>query len=78
MARQRAAVGALRALGTGQLKHRLPAHDPQGFANLVLAGDWTHNNFNLGCVEAAVMSGLLASHALTGYPVRDDIVGMEF
>nr|MDQ2732897.1 NAD(P)-binding protein [Armatimonadota bacterium] len=34
-----------------------------GFKNLVLAGDWTRNNLNVGCVEATVMSGLQACHA---------------
>ena len=28
-----------------------------GFENLVLAGDWTHNGIDGGCVEAAVISG---------------------
>ena len=28
-----------------------------------------------GCVEAAVMSGLLASHALSGSPALEEIIG---
>jgi uncharacterized protein with NAD-binding domain and iron-sulfur cluster len=39
-----------------------------GFANLYLAGDWTHNDINLGCVEAAAMSALMASRAISGHP----------
>jgi uncharacterized protein with NAD-binding domain and iron-sulfur cluster len=39
-----------------------------GFANLFLAGDWTYNVLNAGCVEAAVISGRLASHAICGKP----------
>jgi uncharacterized protein with NAD-binding domain and iron-sulfur cluster len=62
----------------GSSKYRLPAHDRSEFTNLYLAGDWTDNGFNLGCVEAAVQSALLASNALSGYPARDDIVGLEF
>ena len=46
-----------------------------GFDNLVIAGDWTDCGLNAGCVEAAVMSGRLAAHALTGAPRFDEIVG---
>lgn len=35
-----------------------------GFANLALAGDWTRNFIDGGCVEAAVLSGLLAARAV--------------
>jgi uncharacterized protein with NAD-binding domain and iron-sulfur cluster len=61
----------------GSSKYRLPPHDPEEFANLYLAGDWTDNGFNLGCVEAASMSGRLAAHALSGYPRREDIIGLD-
>lgn len=40
-----------------------------GFSNLYLAGDWTDNRTNIGMVEGAVMSGLQACQAITGYPV---------
>jgi uncharacterized protein with NAD-binding domain and iron-sulfur cluster len=56
---------ALSLAGTTQ--YRLPA-DKSGFSNLVLAGDWTYNGINLGCVEAAAISGLQAARALCGYP----------
>ncbi|HEY2154726.1 MAG TPA: NAD(P)-binding protein [Isosphaeraceae bacterium] len=42
--------------------------DDSGFENLYLAGDWTHNDINLGCVEAAAMSALMATRAICGYP----------
>jgi uncharacterized protein with NAD-binding domain and iron-sulfur cluster len=35
-----------------------------GFENLVLAGDWTHNGIDGGCVEAAVISGERAADAI--------------
>jgi len=54
------------------VQFRLKADD-SGFGNLVLAGDWTLNGINLGCVEAAAMSGMQASRALSDYPQR--IVG---
>jgi len=39
-----------------------------GFDNLALAGDWTDTGFNVGCVEAATMSGMQASRAISGHP----------
>ncbi|MEO7096618.1 MAG: hypothetical protein ABI175_25395, partial [Polyangiales bacterium] len=39
-----------------------------GFTNVILCGDWTYNGFNAGCVEASVMSGMLASQAICGSP----------
>lgn len=42
--------------------------DEAGFDNLVVAGDWLYTGLNVGCVEAAVMGGLQASRALSGYP----------
>jgi uncharacterized protein with NAD-binding domain and iron-sulfur cluster len=35
-----------------------------GFENLALAGDWTHNGIDGGCVEAAVISGERAAEAI--------------
>jgi hypothetical protein len=37
-----------------------------GFSNLALAGDWTRNFIDGGCVEAAVISGLLAARFVLG------------
>jgi len=35
-----------------------------GFDNLFLAGDWTRNGFDVGCVEAAALSAKLAAGAI--------------
>jgi uncharacterized protein with NAD-binding domain and iron-sulfur cluster len=43
--------------------------------NMVIAGDWTACGLDVGCVEAAVMSGMLAAHAITKEPSLDSIVG---
>lgn len=50
-------------------KFRLHAHN-SGFSNLYLAGDWIRTGINAGCVEAAVMAGMQASRALSGYPEK--------
>lgn len=47
------------------------------YDNFTVAGDWTDCGFNEGCVEAAVMSGRLAAHALSGAPQLTDIVGYD-
>jgi uncharacterized protein with NAD-binding domain and iron-sulfur cluster len=49
------------------IKNRLAA-DQSGYRNLFLAGDWTDTGLNVGCVEAATMSGLQAARALSGTP----------
>ena len=54
----------------GSVEHRLPSGD-SGFANLKLAGDWTRNGVDGGCVEAAVISGMDAARAITGDQRRD-------
>jgi uncharacterized protein with NAD-binding domain and iron-sulfur cluster len=51
----------------GTPKFRLAAHE-SGWDNLVLAGDWTRTGLELGCVEAAVMSGMQAARAICGSP----------
>jgi len=51
----------------GSTKYRIKAGE-SGFANLYLAGDWTWTGLNSGSLEAAVMSGMQASRALTGFP----------
>jgi uncharacterized protein with NAD-binding domain and iron-sulfur cluster len=58
----------------GSARHRLKPGD-SGFRNLTLAGDWTENTINAGCMEATVMSGLAASRAIAGYPEK--IVGED-
>ena len=58
----------------GSGRHRIKPGET-GFDNLVIAGDWTDCGLNAGCVEAAVMSGRLAAHAVSGSPSLEDIVG---
>jgi uncharacterized protein with NAD-binding domain and iron-sulfur cluster len=47
------------------------------YDNLTIAGDWTACGFNAGCVEAAVMSGRLAAHAISRSPRLEGIVGFD-
>jgi uncharacterized protein with NAD-binding domain and iron-sulfur cluster len=60
----------------GTSRYRL-APDDTGFDNLVFAGDWTRCGLNSGCVEAAVISGLLAAAAVNGEPPRRPIIGFD-
>jgi uncharacterized protein with NAD-binding domain and iron-sulfur cluster len=61
----------------GSLKFRISPLD-NSYDNLTIAGDWTACGFTEGCVEAAVMSGLLAAHALSpqSAPLKD-IIGYD-
>lgn len=61
----------------GHEKHLRHSWD-SGYSNLALAGDWIFTGFNIGSFEGSVMSGKLASYALTGYPKQDDIYGFNF
>ena len=56
----------------GKVGSRLDAAE-NGYANLFFAGDWTNNGMNSGCVEAAIMSGLRASNAISGAPHLSEI-----
>lgn len=58
----------------GTSTYRLRA-DASGYANLVLAGDWTDNGLNAGCIEAAVVSGLQAANAVLGRGLLDGVAG---
>ncbi len=60
----------------GSIEHRISPLD-NTYDNLTIAGDWTDCGFNHGCVEAAVMSGRLAAHAIAGFPPLEDIVGFD-
>ena len=60
----------------GTVKYRISPLD-NTYDNLCVAGDWTDCGFNQGCVEAAVMSGRLAAHAISGLPTLDEIVGYD-
>ena len=58
----------------GSLEHRISPLRAV-VSNMTIAGDWTECGFNEGCIEAAVMSGMLAAHAISGEPDLDDIIG---
>jgi uncharacterized protein with NAD-binding domain and iron-sulfur cluster len=60
----------------GSWRYRISPLD-MTYDNLTIAGDWTDSGFHSGCVEGAVMSGLLAAHALSGAPKLEDITGYD-
>jgi len=60
----------------GTSAYRISPLDPT-YDNLTIAGDWTACGFNAGCVEAAVMSGRLAAHAIARSPALEDIIGYD-
>jgi len=60
----------------GTLKYRISPLD-NTYDNLTIAGDWTDCGFNEGCVEAAIISGRLAAHAISHYPPLEDIIGYD-
>jgi len=59
--------------GTDHLRLR---SDDSGFANMALAGDWTDNGLNAGCIEAAVLSGLKAANAVIGQDAKTGVIGV--
>ncbi len=60
----------------GSLKYRISPLDMR-FDNLTIAGDWTQTGLDSGCVESAVMSGLLAAHAIAHSPALESVVGYD-
>jgi uncharacterized protein with NAD-binding domain and iron-sulfur cluster len=60
----------------GSSAYRISPLD-ETYDNLTIAGDWTSCGFNAGCVEAAVISGKLAAHAICKSPPLDEIVGFD-
>jgi uncharacterized protein with NAD-binding domain and iron-sulfur cluster len=60
----------------GTARYRVSPLDTD-FDNLTICGDWTDTGFHSACVEAATMSGRLASHALSRLPALEDIVGYD-
>ena len=40
-----------------------------------IAGDWIYTGLNVGSLEGAVMSGKLASYAVSGAPDLSTIIG---
>jgi hypothetical protein len=60
----------------GTVRYRISPLD-NTYDNLTVVGDWTACGFNQGCVEAAVMSGRLGAHAISGFPRLDNIIGYD-
>jgi hypothetical protein len=60
----------------GSTRFRISPLD-RTYDNMTIAGDWTSCGLNMGCVEAAVMSGMLASHAIAQSPRLSEIVGYD-
>ncbi len=60
----------------GSIQYRLSPLDVV-VDNLTVAGDWTATGLDSGCVESAVMSGMLAAHALSQQPPLERIVGYD-
>ena len=58
----------------GSIGYRVSPLD-MAFDNLTIAGDWTATGLDSGCIESAVMSGLLAAHAISQRPALEDIFG---
>jgi uncharacterized protein with NAD-binding domain and iron-sulfur cluster len=59
------------------IKERISPLD-RSVANMTIAGDWTASGLDAGCVEAAVMSGMLAAFAISGEEkILDGIVGYD-
>ena len=60
----------------GTQKFRISPLD-NTYDNLTIAGDWTACGLDTGCVEAAVISGRLAAHAISSSPALEDIVAYD-
>ncbi len=60
----------------GSSSYRISPLD-RTYDNLTVAGAWTACGFNAGCVEAAVMSGRLAAHAIALKPSLEEIIGYD-
>ncbi len=60
----------------GSTRFRISPLD-RTYDNFTVTGDFTNSSLNMGCVEGAVMSGLLAAHAVSGLPRLEDIVGYD-
>jgi len=60
----------------GSISYRKSPLD-MSFDNLTIAGDWTATGLDTGCIESAVMSGMLAAHAISQSPALEEIVGYD-
>ena len=49
-----------------------------GFNNLYFAGDWCRNAVDIGCVESAATSAMLAVYAIPGYIPTTPIEGQQY
>jgi uncharacterized protein with NAD-binding domain and iron-sulfur cluster len=58
----------------GSTPYRLMGYQ-SGFSNLYVAGDWTLNGLNAGCVEAATISGKIVGNVLSGNSPLKDVWG---
>ena len=58
----------------GSIDDRISPLD-RSVLNMTIAGDWTACGLDAGCIEAAVMSGMLAAYAITGRPDPKSIIG---
>ena len=60
----------------GSLACRISPLD-RSVENMTIAGDWTACGLDAGCIEAAVMSGMLAAYAISGKPHPSTIIGYD-
>jgi uncharacterized protein with NAD-binding domain and iron-sulfur cluster len=60
----------------GSLVYRISPLD-RSVENMTIAGDWTACGLDTGCVEAAVISGMLAAHAISRKPDLNSIIGYD-
>ncbi len=60
----------------GTQKYRISPLD-NTYDNFTIAGDWTTCGLDAGCVEAAVISGRLAAHAISSSPTLEEIVAFD-
>ena len=56
-------VEAYTQIQKGTLKYRLHVNET-GYANLIIAGDWVRNGYEVGSVEGAVLGGQQAAAAI--------------
>jgi hypothetical protein len=60
----------------GSIAFRISPLD-RSVENMTIAGDWTACGLDAGCVESAVMSGMLAAYAISENPHPSTIVGYD-
>ncbi len=60
----------------GSVAYRISPLD-RSYDNLTITGDWTATGLDSGCVESAVMAGLLSAHAIAQTPALEEIIGYD-